>query len=194
MSWSFIYYNPGLAFIAVWAGWAISWIAASVWSAKTEASAGAGAGLWYRIVLLVGGVAFFVPAHDTPDWMRLWYVSLPQAWICLGLTLLGILFAWWARIHLGRLWSGAVVKKEGHKVVDTGPYRIVRHPIYTGLLLSVLATMAAKGTALGVVGAAIILVGIWLKARLEESFLAKELGPEYRAYAERVPMLVPFGL
>jgi len=189
-----IYYNPGLAFIAVWLAWAVSWVAASMWSAKTEARAPMAAGLWYRIALVVGGVTFFVPAHDTPDRLRLWDIGLTGAWICVGLTALGVLFAWWARIHLGSLWSGEVVKKEGHKVVDTGPYAIVRHPIYTGLLLSVFATMAAKGTVLGVAGAAIIVVGLWLKARLEEKFLAAELGEPYTAYAKRVPMLIPFGL
>ena len=62
-------------------------------------------------------------------------------------------------------------------MVDTGPCGIVRHPIYTGILLAVYATAAAKGTILGVLGALIITVGLWMKARLEEGWLRKELDP-----------------
>jgi protein-S-isoprenylcysteine O-methyltransferase Ste14 len=105
----------------------------------------------------------------------------------------GFAFAWWARIYLGTLWSGQVTLKPDHHIVDTGPYALVRHPIYTGILTAVLATMAAKGTLPGVAGAAIILVGVWMKARIEERWLRQELGAEaYDGYARRVPMLVPF--
>jgi protein-S-isoprenylcysteine O-methyltransferase Ste14 len=78
-------------------------------------------------------------------------------------------------------------------VVETGPYAFVRHPIYTGLLLAVLATMVAKGTLPGVAGAILIGVSVYMKARLEERFLSQELGAAaYDAYRRRVPMLVPF--
>ena len=109
------------------------------------------------------------------------------------LTFGGIFFAWWARIHLGRLWSGSITRKEGHHVVDTGPYRLVRHPIYTGLIGATIATATAAATVTAVVGAVLITFGMWLKARTEERFLTEELGPEaYAAYQRRVPMLVPF--
>ncbi len=84
--------------------------------------------------------------------------------------------------------------KPDHHVVDSGPYAIVRHPIYTGILLAALATMAAKGTIPGVLGALLLVVGLWLKARLEENFLRQELGADaYDNYRRRVPMLLPFG-
>ena len=89
------------------------------------------------------------------------------------------------------LWSGQVTKKADHRVVDTGPYAIVRHPIYTGILLAVYATAALKGTVLGLAGAAVITIGLWMKARLEEYFLREELGTNYDAYRKRVPMLLP---
>jgi protein-S-isoprenylcysteine O-methyltransferase Ste14 len=105
----------------------------------------------------------------------------------------GFAFCWWARIHLGKLWSGIITRKTDHRIVDTGPYGLVRHPIYTGLLLAILATMVAKGTIIGIAGAAVIATGIYMKARLEERFLRQELGPAaYDEYAGRVPMLVPF--
>ncbi len=95
-------------------------------------------------------------------------------------------------MHLGRLWSGSVTLKPDHRVVDTGPYRLVRHPIYTGLILSALATAAEKGTVLGLAGFASIVLGFWIKAKFEEGFLRQELGREaYDSYAARTPMLVP---
>ena len=89
-----------------------------------------------------------------------------------GLTLAGILFTWWGRIHLGRLWSSAITRKEDHRVVDSGPYALVRHPIYTGLIAAILATAAAEGTATALAGAALVTFGLWLKARTEERFLS----------------------
>ena len=107
--------------------------------------------------------------------------------------LLGVSFTWWARIHLGRFWSNAITHKEDHRVVDTGPYGLVRHPIYTGLILGILATGAAVATWSALLGALLISFGEWQKARMEEGFLTAELGAEaYGPYCRRVPMIVPF--
>jgi protein-S-isoprenylcysteine O-methyltransferase Ste14 len=103
------------------------------------------------------------------------------------------LFTWWARIHLGRFWSNAITRKEGHRVIDTGPYGLVRHPIYTGLITAMLATGVAVGTATALLGTLLIAFGLWQKARMEEGFLTKELGSDtYGSYCHRVPMLIPF--
>jgi protein-S-isoprenylcysteine O-methyltransferase Ste14 len=110
-----------------------------------------------------------------------------------GATLGATLFLWWARIYLGRLWSGAITREEGHYIVDSGPYALVRHPIYTGLIGATLATGAAQATTTAIIGCIFVIVGLWLKARAEERFLSAELDPEaYAAYQRRVPMLVPF--
>ena len=179
-------------FALLWVGWAVSWFAAAAWSSPAVKRAGLAAGLAYRIVIAAGSALFLIPAHGYYGWMRLWLVTWNEAWVCVGLTAAGLAFAWWARIYLGNLWSGSVVTKGDHRVVDTGPYRIVRHPIYSGLLLATYATMAAKGTLTAIAGAALITLGVWMKARLEEKFLRQELGPDtYDAYAKRVKMLLP---
>jgi protein-S-isoprenylcysteine O-methyltransferase Ste14 len=135
-----------------------------------------------------------VPAHGYRGPLRLWMVTPGVAWACVAAIAAGFLFSWWARIHLGALWSGRITTKKDHRVVDTGPYALVRHPIYTGILFAVYATAALKGTILGLVGAAIVTAGVYLKARLEEDWLANELEPDaYARYRRRVPMLVPFG-
>jgi protein-S-isoprenylcysteine O-methyltransferase Ste14 len=90
------------------------------------------------------------------------------------------------------MWSSVISKKEGHQIIDTGPYALVRHPIYTGLIVGLLATGVAEGTVSGIIGAALIIYGIYLKASSEERFLRVELGAPYEAYSRRVPMLVPF--
>ena len=92
-----------------------------------------------------------------------------------------------------KVWSRWVVRKADHRIIQTGPYALVRHPIYTGISLAMLATAVMLGTAFSYLGAALFTLSFYLKARLEERFLREELGAEaYDAYARRVPMLVPF--
>jgi protein-S-isoprenylcysteine O-methyltransferase Ste14 len=184
----------GTAIVGLWVGFAVSWLIAAAWSKPAEKRVGVRGELAYRLVLIVGGLVLLVPAHGYFGPLRFWIVTRDEAWTATALIACGFVFAWWARIHLGVLWSGTITKKADHRVVDGGPYGIVRHPIYTGILLSVYATAAVKGTAFGLVGALIITVGLWMKARIEEQWLARELDPgSYETYRRRVPMLVPFG-
>lgn len=186
--------HPGSAIAALWGAWAISWLVAAVWSRDTQKRLGLGPEVAYRIPLIVGGALLFVRAHGYEGPLRLWHPGWLAAWACVALVAAGFAFAWWARLYLGNLWSASVTLKEGHRIVDTGPYAIVRHPIYTGLLLSVFATSGAKGTVPGIVGALLVTLGFWMKARAEEAWLRQELGAEaYDAYRRRVPMLLPFG-
>lgn len=186
--------HPGIAIVALWIGWALSWFIAARWSNQTEARPAIRSEVRYRIPMILGALILFIPAHGYEGALRLWHIGWNGAWLCVALIAVGIAFAWWARIHLGRLWSGHITRKAGHRVIDTGPYGIVRHPIYTGLLLSLLATAAAKGTVLGVVGFLLLLLGISMKATLEERWLSQELGDgAYAEYRKRVPMLLPFG-
>jgi protein-S-isoprenylcysteine O-methyltransferase Ste14 len=185
--------RPGLAFAVLWLGWFVSWLAAAFWAGRTEKRAWTWETVAYRVALLVGTVLVFVAARRHSSEPRLWHVGYAGAWVLAGLTLAGLVFTWYARIHLGRLWSGAITLKEGHRIVDTGPYALVRHPIYTGLIFALLASSVAQARATALAGAALLTFGFWLKARAEEHFLMAELGEDaYRAYRRRVPMLVPF--
>ncbi len=103
-----------------------------------------------------------------------WFPPLAVGWAMVGVTTLGFAFAWWARIYLGRLWSGSITRKEGHHVVDTGPYALVRHPIYTGIILSAIATAIAIGAVHAYLGAVLLIIGYWIKAKLEERFLQQK--------------------
>lgn len=182
--------RPGQLFAFIWIGWIVSWMAASFWSARTERRAAIPQSWTYRVVLIVGAVVIWRGIEEAQG--RFWHVGYDGAYTLAALTLAGIAFTWWARIHLGRLWSADITRKQGHRIIDTGPYAVVRHPIYTGLIAALLATAAAQATPAAFAGTALIACGLWLKARAEERFLAAELGAgAYNSYRRRVPMLVP---
>jgi protein-S-isoprenylcysteine O-methyltransferase Ste14 len=114
--------------------------------------------------------------------------------IGLGLTIAGILFAIWARFYLGGNWSSVAAIKQDHTLVHNGPYSIVRHPIYAGLLLAMLGTALAAGE-LGAFLAVILAFAGWqAKARLEESFLLAQFGEAYCNYRAHVKGMIPFVL
>ena len=133
------------------------------------------------------------------DSARVGYLSrhlLPEAdaigWVGLGLTVAGCAFAVWARARLGSNWSASVTRKRGHELVRGGPYAIVRHPIYSGLLLGILGTALAQGELRSLLALGLAFVGWLLKARIEERFLIEEFGGDYLSYRRRVKQLIPF--
>jgi protein-S-isoprenylcysteine O-methyltransferase Ste14 len=177
----------------IWIVWLVSWAIGAFFSARTEKHVRTWDSRAYRIPILVGAVLLTPWTAQALGEQRLWNPANVVVYILAALTLVGTLFTWWARIHLGRFWSNAITRKEGHRVIDTGPYGIVRHPIYTGLIGAMLATGIAVGTATALLGALLIGIGLWQKARMEESFLTTELGADaYGSYCSRVPMLIPF--
>jgi len=187
--------TPEYTIDALWGAWVVSWIVAALWTNRTEKRAGMAAELFFRVLLYGGAILMFgfPPGRHYFARVQLWYLGDALNWILVALTTAGLLFAWWARIHLGRLWSDWVVKKQGHHVVDTGPYRLVRHPIYSGVILAAFATAIEKGTSFALLGAAIITFAFYTKARREERFLRAELDEDaYDAYARKTAMLVPF--
>ena len=177
----------------IWMAWIISWVVASFWSGRTQKHVMTWDSQIYRIPILAGGILFTPWVTQALGETPLWRFGNGGVYVLAGLTLAGISFTWWARIHLGRFWSNAITRKEGHRVIDTGPYGLVRHPIYTGLIAGMLATGVAVGTVTAMLGAVLISLGMWQKARMEEGFLTTELGADaYGSYCRRVPMPIPF--
>ena len=109
-------------------------------------------------------------------------------------TMSGLAFAPWARIVLGRNWSGRVTLKENHELILRGPYRFVRHPIYTGLLTMVLGSVLLVGRAGALLGWLVFVAGLWLKTAQEEKLLLTQFPAEYAAYQQHVRRIIPFVL
>ena len=184
---------PSQLLALIWIAWLISWVVASFWSGRTQKHVMTWDSRAYRIPILAVAILFTPWTAQVLGENPLWQFGNGGTYVLAALTLAGISFTWWARIHLGRFWSNAITRKEGHRVIDTGPYGLVRHPIYTGLIAGMLATGVAVGTVTAMLGAVLISLGTWQKARMEEGFLTNELGADaYGPYCRRVPMLVPF--
>jgi protein-S-isoprenylcysteine O-methyltransferase Ste14 len=115
-----------------------------------------------------------------------------EFWAAALITTLGLLFTVWARIHLGRNWSGTVTIKRDHELIASGPYAIVRHPIYTGLIVAFIGSAMARGEWCSVLAVFIAWAALWRKLRLEERWMVERFGEQYIAYSRRVPALVPF--
>jgi protein-S-isoprenylcysteine O-methyltransferase Ste14 len=182
-----------IALRTLWFVWWITWLAAAAWSDRAVRRPPRRRQIIYRLLAAGGAILLFgLFRHDVSAEGILWQAPDSLSWAMVVIASVGLLFTWWARIHLGRLWSSSVGRKADHRVVDTGPYGIVRHPIYSGITLASIATAVLRGTLVAWLGMIVMTLGWYVKARMEEEFLREELGAEaYGAYERRVPMLVP---
>jgi protein-S-isoprenylcysteine O-methyltransferase Ste14 len=148
-----------------------------------------------RLLYMLPLVAAFYLLRSNGWYGRLETRFVPDAlateWVAVALTAAGIGIAIWARWHLGANWSGVVTLKEGHELIRTGPYRSIRHPIYTGILLAILGTAVAIGEVRGLVALGIAWASFYTKARREESFLVQEFGPRFTEHQQHTGMFLP---
>ncbi|MFC5579472.1 methyltransferase family protein [Lysobacter niabensis] len=184
----------GIGFKAIWGALAAFWL----WSARsakpssrTEPPLLQLAAYWAPLiiafVLLGPGELFqgsilkerFVPKEL---WVK---------WLGLAIATSGVFLACWSRRILGRNWSSVVQLKQGHDLIDSGPYRYIRHPIYTGLLLAFVGTALKVGDWRGLIAVVIVFASFWRKLRLEERWLKEQFGPTYATYMQRTKALVP---
>jgi protein-S-isoprenylcysteine O-methyltransferase Ste14 len=121
----------------------------------------------------------FVPRKD---WIA--YAGIALSW-------LGTIISLWARYCLGEYWSARVTLKEGHQLIRTGPYALVRHPIYTGMLLACVGTALVVGEWRGLLAVLLLVAAHSQKAVREERMLSGEFGEEYTAYRQRTGFLLP---
>lgn len=121
---------------------------------------------------------------------------LPQVsalpWIGLAIDAAGCAFAIWARFYIGRNWSSDITLKEDHELMRSGPYGIVRHPIYTGLLVGILGTAIGIGELRGLLALLLALAAWRHKANQEERLMVQQFGSAYESYRRKVKGLVPF--
>jgi protein-S-isoprenylcysteine O-methyltransferase Ste14 len=185
--------SPERAIFWLWAVWYGTWLLSVFWAGKSSARPDWRQHGPYQFATIVGIALLFFAPMCWPAAPVLWTVSETTGWIVFASTALCFAFAWWARLTMGRLWNGWVGRTEDHRIVDTGPFAIVRHPIYTAIIAAAFLLAIELGTIPAVAGAVLFLLAFWMKARLEEGFLRTELGAAaYDSYRRRVPMLIPF--
>jgi protein-S-isoprenylcysteine O-methyltransferase Ste14 len=125
-------------------------------------------------------------------YVQLWPSGFWPFWLGAAVTIAGLLFAVWARVHLGRNWSRSVTIKQGHELITTGPYALVRHPIYTGILAGFLGMAIAISQVRGFIVLALIFVAFWIKLRMEEEWMRSQFGESYATYTRHSAALVPY--
>jgi protein-S-isoprenylcysteine O-methyltransferase Ste14 len=176
----------------LWAAFGIIWL---VWAFRTkpvQMRESVSSRLSYTLLIFAGFWA--VLSGDIPEgWLRL-RLFPANPWIDvvgIVLTAAGLAFAVWARAYLGGNWSGAVTVKVDHQLVRTGPYRWVRHPIYSGLILALIGTALERRQLRGVVAVVLLWIGLTMKRKIEERFMTSTFGAQYDEYTRTTGAIVP---
>jgi protein-S-isoprenylcysteine O-methyltransferase Ste14 len=184
-------FQPRTLIPALWILWLVIWLAAARWRKKTRWRAPARSQMRHLIPLYVCMVLLAAP-RVLPRILdrRFLPPSTFLPWLGTVFVAAGLALALWARWHLAGNWSGIVTLKEGHTLVTSGPYGVVRHPIYTGLLLGFLGTALAIGEWRGLLAVAFAVLGFVLKLRVEEEGMRRTF-PDYGAYCRETAALVP---
>jgi protein-S-isoprenylcysteine O-methyltransferase Ste14 len=183
----------GVPFAILWLAWLAYWLLAALNVKRTQRRERFASLLLNRAPLVIG--AFLLAFERQPlPWLSARFLPRSMAFYWIGLLMLatGLGFAVWARRYLGRNWSGIVTVKQDHELIRSGPYALVRHPIYTGLLLAMLGTAVAIGEWRGLIAFALITAGFVVKLRTEERFMSETFGEQYARYRAEVPALIPF--
>jgi protein-S-isoprenylcysteine O-methyltransferase Ste14 len=187
-------YSSGLGVIRIcWIIFVIVWLLGAISTNRTIYRESSAERARYWLVLVIG-YFLVIKSSSLPspfDWLLVPHTT-SSAWIGAVLSVSGLVFAIWARVILGRNWSGVITLKEGHELIERGPYRIVRHPIYTGILAMFAGTAIAIGYFGGFVGLLLVFVSFWLKLKREEDLMLKHFPAKYAAYQGRVKRIIPF--
>ena len=176
----------------LWCGFLIVWLIWSFSAKPTQHREDISSRLSYVVLTVAGCYLMF--AKDVPrDWLRIKLFSdnLGTAALGIALTTAGIALAIWARAYLGSNWSGTVTVKVGHELVRTGPYRWVRHPIYSGLILAMLGTALARREVRGLIAVLLLYAGFKIKSKIEEQTMVATFGSQYSDYARETGAILP---
>jgi len=183
------YLFPGL-----WLVWIAYWRISAADVKPTQRHESPGSRAAHLLPLLVAGVLLWIRGDAEDGWLfrQLLAHSLTTFWTGAAIAAAGLGFSAWARVHLGRNWSATVTVKQDHELIRTGPYAIVRHPIYTGVLFGFIGTALAIGQWRGVLAVVIVFGSFWRKLKIEERWMSETFGEQYRQYRARTRALIPF--
>jgi protein-S-isoprenylcysteine O-methyltransferase Ste14 len=181
----------GDVFGLAWMAWLFYWLISAVRVKATERRESFRSRAMYLVPTFIG--ASMLMGFQRPSWLALQAIPPGAAryWIGVVLLFAGLGFACWARVLIGTNWSANVTLKSGHELIREGPYRWVRHPIYTGLITALLGTAIAEGAVRSLVGAGLIAAGFIYKLGVEERMLSERFKEEYDRYRKDVAALIP---
>ncbi len=180
-------------FPVVWIAFLLYWQIKATNTKTTERLEPAASRILRVFVILVVIVILSTTRIPLPWlYLQLWPAGLWPFWLGAAVTVAGLLFAVWAREHLGRNWSRSVTIKQDHELITTGPYAVVRHPIYTGSLAGFLGMAIAISQLRGFVALVLMFLVFWIKLRMEEEWMRSQFGEAYATYARQTSALVPY--
>lgn len=176
----------------LWIAWLIVWLAWAFQSKQTREKETVLSRFSYALPVWLAAYLLFW-ARTLPGWWnapivanRPWF-----GWLAVVITALGFALAIWARAYLGSNWSGSVTIKVGHELIRTGPYRLVRHPIYTGILIAMFGTALAYDRWRVLVALPILWLAFTIKRLKEEQFMRQTFGAQYDEYARTTGAIFP---
>ncbi len=180
-------------FTVVWIAFLVYWQIKAVDTKTTRRLEPLAQRILRTLIFLIAIILFATTRIPLPWlYLQLWPAGLWSFWLGATVMVAGLLFAVWAREHLGSNWSRSVTIKRGHELITTGPYAVVRHPIYTGILAGFLGTAIALSQVRGFVAFVLIFIALWLKLRREEQWMRSEFWETYATYAHQTAALVPY--
>jgi protein-S-isoprenylcysteine O-methyltransferase Ste14 len=176
----------------IWIVFLLVWLVMAFGTKTTQQRESVSSRLSYTMLVVVAFYLVF-GREVTQPWLhvRLFQPSPITNWLGVALTAAGIGFAIWARLYLGANWSGAVTVKVGHELVRSGPYRFVRHPIYTGLITALLGTGLLLAQRRSVIALVMIYAGFKIKSKIEERAMISTFGTAYEEYRRSVGAIIP---
>jgi protein-S-isoprenylcysteine O-methyltransferase Ste14 len=180
-------------FPVVWIVFVVYWQIKAGDTKTTQRIEPAGSRILRIFIFLIAIALLSIPRIPLP-WLyvQVWPQRYWPFWLGASVTVAGLLFAVWARVHLGRNWSSSVTIKQGHELITTGPYGVVRHPIYTGILTGFLGMAIAISQVRGFIVVVLVFFAFWLKLSMEEKWMRSQFGERYAAYARQTAALVPY--
>jgi protein-S-isoprenylcysteine O-methyltransferase Ste14 len=182
--------------MGLWLAYGAVWLLTALRLKPTARASDFRSRIWHTLILVCAAELLFA---TTPQVALLEARCLPALsgliYSGVALTAAGALFSIVARLYLGQNWSATATIKQDHELIRSGPYGLIRHPIYTGTLVAAIGTAMALGEIRDLLALPLVVWGFWLKARSEERLLMSNFGDRYAAYRREVRgAIIPYVL